>query len=281
MAPVITTPIHNTLSPEKYCVVDPENRLKVYSTIDPSYNLEDLANSAYHLANDARNAHPIRQPLTELMEEYIIIDTNTDVCITYDLQGMYLWYTNHEPVSADDKRVTNPADNAAVYHFVPRDEYDPHEEVLDDYLDNTRLHIAHTANEPVTRRAVEAYLNATIDGGKVTTTHNYIFNFINEKTNGEGLAKHAYLSMYTKGRGNSTDKRLTFTFEVEQGTGYVNDMMGYFRRKGMLTYADIEVTFNVEDTENFDVETLAKVAWETFAKRFNFNPNEGDPYKAL
>ena len=267
--------------PAKYCVTSRNNMAKLYDTIKPSYSLEDIANSAYHLASDASNAEPIRVPLTELMEEYIFCDTNGNMCITEDLEGKYLWYRNHEPVDAHHNDVVNPDDNMASYYRVSRDEYYPYEEPIDKWLDSDHLHIVYTEREPITKRAVEDYLTTTIGGGRVVDTHNYLFKYIDTHTKGEGLANHVFLIASFKVRPYDSKKRLSFKLDSELVTRNGYDIIRDLYMQDVLSPEDFTVTFNIEDTEKFDEATLAKVAWETFAQRFNFDPNECDPYKAL
>lgn len=281
MVPAITTPIRKALMPAKYCVTSRNNMAKLYDTIKPSYSFEDIANSAYHLASDASNAEPIRVPLTELMEEYIFCNTNGDMCITEDLEGKYLWYRNHEPADAHHNDVVNPDDNMASYYRVPRDEYYPYEEPIDKWLDSDHLHIVYTEREPITKRAVEDYLTTTIGGGRVVDTHNYLFKYIDTHTNGEGLANHVFLIASFKVRPYDSKKRLSFKLDSELVTRNGYDIIRDLYMQDVLSTEDFTVTFNIEDTEKFDEATLAKVAWETFAKRFHFDPAEGDPYKAL
>jgi hypothetical protein len=267
--------------PAKYCVTSRNNMAKLYDTIKPSYSLEEIANNAYHLASDASNAEPIRVPLTELMEEYIFCDTNGNMCITEDLEGKYLWYHNHEPVDAHHNDVVNPDDNMASYYRVSRDEYYPYEAPIDAHLDSDHLYIVYTEREPVTKRAVENYLTATIGGGRVVDTHNYLFKYIDTHTKGEGLANHVYLIASFNVRPDSTKKCLSFKLDSELITRDGYDIIRDLYMQDMLSPEDFTVTFNIEDTEKFDEKTLAEIAWETFAKRFYFNPAEGDPYKAL
>lgn len=281
MVPAITTPIRKALMPAKYCVTSRNNMAKLYDTIKPSYSFEDIANNAYHLASDASNAEPIRVPLTELMEEYIFCNTNGDMCITEDLEGKYLWYRNHEPADAHHNDVVNPDDNMASYYRVPRDEYYPYEEPIDKWLDSDHLHIVYTEREPITKRAVEDYLTTTIGGGRVVDTHNYLFKYIDTHTNGEGLANHVFLIASFKVRPYDSKKRLSFKLDSELVTRNGYDIIRDLYMQDVLSTEDFTVTFNIEDTEKFDEATLAKVAWETFAKRFHFDPAEGDPYKAL
>lgn len=281
MVPAITTPIRKALMPAKYCVTSRNNMAKLYDTIKPSYSLEDIANSAYHLASDASNAEPIRVPLTELMEEYIFCDINGNMCITEDLEGKYLWYRNHEPVDAHHNDVVNPDDNMASYYRVSRDEYHPYEEPIDKWLDSDHLHIVYTEREPITKRVVEDYLTTTIGGGRVVDTHNYLFKYIDTHTKGEGLANHVFLIASFKVRPYDSKKRLSFKLDSELVTRNGYDIIRDLHMQDVLSPEDFTVTFNIEDTEKFDEATLAKVAWETFAQRFNFDPNEGDPYKAL
>lgn len=281
MVPAITTPIRKALMPAKYCVTSRKNPAKLYDTIKPSYSLEEIANSAYHLASDASNAEPIRVPLTELMEEYIFCNTNGNMCITEDLEGKYLWYRNHEPVDAHHNDVVNPDDNMASYYRVSRNEYYPYEAPIDAHLDNDHLYIVYTEREPITKRAVENYLTTTIGGGRVVDTHNYLFKYIDHHTNGEGLANHVYLIASFNVRPYSTKKCLSFKLDSELVTRNGYNIIRDLYMQDVLAPEDFTVTFNLEDTEKFDEATLAKVAWETFAQRFNFDPNEGDPYKAL
>ena len=281
MSQAITTPIRKALMPAKYCVTSRNNMAKLYDTIKPSYSLEDIANSAYHLASDASNAEPIRVPLTELMEEYIFCDTNGDMCIAEDLEGKYLWYRDHEPVDAHHNDVVNPDDNMASYYRVSRDEYYPYEEPIDKWLDSDHLHIVYTEREPITKRVVEDYLTTTIGGGRVVDTHNYLFKYIDTHTKGEGLANHVFLIASFKVRPYDSKKRLSFKLDSELVTRNGYDIIRDLYMQDVLSPEDFTVTFNIEDTEKFDEATLAKVAWETFAQRFNFDPNEGDPYKAL
>ena len=281
MSQAITTPARKALMPAKYCVTSRNNMAKLYDTIKPSYSLEDIANSAYHLASDASNAEPIRAPLTELMEEYIFCDINGNICITEDLEGKYLWYRNHEPVDAHHNDVVNPDDNMASYYRVSRDEYYPYEEPIDKWLDSDHLHIVYTEREPITKRVVEDYLTTTIGGGRVVDTHNYLFKYIDTHTKGEGLANHVFLIASFKVRPYDSKKRLSFKLDSELVTRNGYDIIRDLYMQDVLSPEDFTVTFNIEDTEKFDEATLAKVAWETFAQRFNFDPNEGDPYKAL
>ncbi len=281
MVPAITTPIRKALMPAKYCVTSRKNPAKLYDTIKPSYSLEEIANSAYHLASDASNAEPIRVPLTELMEEYIFCNTNGDMCITEDLEGKYLWYHNQEPVGEHGNDVVNPADNMASYYRVPRDEYYPYEEPIDKWLDSDHLHIVYTEREPITKRVVEDYLTTTIGGGRVVDTHNYLFKYIDTHTKGEGLANHVFLIASFKVRPYDSKKRLSFKLDSELITRNGYDIIRDLYMQDVLSTEDFTVTFNIEDTEKFDEKTLAEIAWETFAKRFHFDPAEGDPYKAL
>lgn len=281
MSQAITTPIRKALMPAKYCVTSRNNMAKLYDTIKPSYSLEDIANSAYHLASDASNAEPIRVPLTELMEEYIFCDINGNMCITEDLEGKYLWYRNHEPVDAHHNDVVNPDDNMASYYRVPRDEYYPYEAPIDVHLDSDHLYVVYTEREPITKRAVENYLTAIIGGGRVVDTHNYLFKYIDTHTKGEGLVNHVYLIASLNGRPYSTKKRLSFKLDSELITRNGYDIIRDLYMQDVLSTEDFTVTFNIEDTEKFDEKTLAEIAWETFAKRFHFDPAEGDPYKAL
>lgn len=267
--------------PAKYCVTSRNNMAKLYDTIKPSYSLEEIANSAYHLASDASNAEPIRVPLTDLMEEYIFCDTNGNMCITEDLEGKYLWYRNHESVDALHNDVVNPDDNMASYYRVSRDEYYPYEEPIDKWLDSDHLHIVYTEREPITKRVVEDYLTTTIGGGRVVDTHNYLFKYIDTHTKGEGLANHVFLIASFKVRPYDSKKRLSFKPDSELVTRNGYDIIRDLYMQDVLSPEDFTVTFNIEDTEKFDEATLAKVAWETFAQRFHFDPNEGDPYKAL
>ena len=281
MSQAITTPIRKALMPAKYCVTSRNNMAKLYDAIKPSYSFEDIANNAYHLASDASNAEPIRVPLTELMEEYIFCDTNGNMCITEDLEGKYLWYRNHEPVDAHHNDVVNPGDNMASYYRVSRDEYYPYEEPIDKWLDSDHLHIVYTEREPITKRVVEDYLTTTIGGGRVVDTHNYLFKYIDTHTKGEGLANHVFLIASFKVRPYDSKKRLSFKLDSELVTRNGYDIIRDLYMQDVLSTEDFTVTFNIEDTEKFDEATLAKVAWETFAQRFNFDPNEGDPYEAL
>lgn len=281
MVPAITTPIRKALMPAKYCVTSRNNMAKLYNTIKPSYSLEDIANSAYRLASDASNAEPIRVPLTELMEEYIFCDTNGNMCITEDLEGKYLWYRNHEPVDAHHNDVVNPDDNMASYYRVPRDEYYPYEEPIDKWLDSDHLHIVYTEREPITKRVVEDYLTTTIGGRRVVDTHNYLFKYIDTHTKGEGLANHVFLIASFKVRPYDSKKRLSFKLDSELIARNGYDIIHDLYMQDVLSTEDFTVTFNIEDTEKFDEKTLAEIAWETFAKRFHFDPAEGDPYKAL
>lgn len=281
MSQAITTPIRKALMPAKYCVTSRKNPAKLYDTIKPSYSLEDIANNAYHLASDASNAEPIRVPLTELMEEYIFCDINGNMCITEDLEGKYLWYRNHEPVDAHHNDVVNPDDNMASYYRVSRDEYHPYEAPIDAHLNSDHLYIVYTEREPITKRAVENYLTATIGGGRVVDTHNYLFKYIDTHTKGEGLANHVYLIASFKVRPYDSKKRLSFKLDSELVTRNGYDIIRDLYMQDVLSTEDFTVTFNIEDTEKFDEKTLAEIAWETFAKRFHFDPAEGDPYKAL
>lgn len=281
MSQAITTPIRKALMPAKYCVTSRNNMAKLYDTIKPSYSLEEIANNAYHLASDASNAEPIRVPLTELMEEYIFCNTNGDMCITEDLEGKYLWYRNHESVDALHNDVVNPDDNMASYYRVSRDEYYPYEAPIDAHLDSDHLYIVYTEREPITKRAVENYLAATIGGGRVVDTHNYLFKYIDHHTNGEGLASHVFLIASFNVRPDSTKKCLSFKLDSELVTRDGYDIIRDLYMQDMLSPEDFTVTFNIEDTEKFDEKTLSEIAWETFAKRFHFDPAEGDPYKAL
>lgn len=277
MSQAITTPIRKALMPAKYCVTSRNNMAKLYDTIKPSYSLEEIANNAYHLASDASNAEPIRVPLTELMEEYIFCDINGNMCITEDLEGKYLWYRNHEPVDAHHNDVVNPDDNMASYYRVSRDEYYPYEEPIDKWLDSDHLHIVYTEREPITKRVVEDYLTTTIGGGRVVD----IFKYIDTHTKGEGLANHVFLIASFKVRPYDSKKRLSFKLDSELVTRNGYDIIRDLYMQDVLSTEDFTVTFNIEDTEKFDEKTLAEIAWETFAKRFHFDPAEGDPYKAL
>lgn len=281
MSQAITTPIRKALMPAKYCVTSRKNPAKLYDTIKPSYSLEDIANNAYHLASDASNAEPIRVPLTELMEEYIFCDTNGNMCITEDLEGKYLWYRNHEPVDAHHNDVVNPDDNMASCYRVSRDEYYPYEAPIDAHLNSDHLYVVYTEREPITKRAVENYLTATIGGGRVVDTHNYLFKYIDTHTKGEGLASHVYLIASFNVRPHSTKKCLSFKLDSKLIARNGYDIIHNLYMQDVLSTEDFTVTFNIEDTEKFDEKTLAEIAWETFAKRFHFDPAEGDPYKAL
>ena len=164
---------------------------------------------------------------------------------------------------------------------MPRDEYYPYEAPIDAHLDSDHLYIVYTEREPVTKRAVENYLAYAIGGGRVVDTHNYLFKYIDTHTKGEGLANHVHLIASFNARPHSTKKRLSFKLDSELITRNGYDIIHDLYMQDVLSTEDFTVTFNIEDTEKFDEKTLAEIAWETFAKRFHFDPTEGDPYKAL
>lgn len=124
-------------------------------------------------------------------------------------------------------------------------------------------------------------LAATIGGGRVVDTHNYLFKYIDTHTKGEGLANHVYLIASLNARPYSTKKCLSFKLDSDLIARNGYDIIRDLYMQDVLSLEDFTVTFNIEDTEKFDEKTLAEIAWETFAKRFHFDPAEGDPYKAL